>query len=1048
MAFDGGTRVSARTQELRIATTMTGGVSLAVWMGGVAREINLLAQASRWRRVGGPMPAHNRLSEPATASLELYARLLDLLDMVVEVDVLSGTSAGGINASLLASSRVTGSDLGGLRELWLDLGSLLDLLRDPTEASTPSLLYGDERMYAALARHLPELASGPFPPTTSPPSTTLYVTTTLLSGETSRFTDAFGTLVQDVDRRGLFTFTESDLADPVNAPALALAARSSASFPAAFEPSFLPFGGDVATAGLPDRPDMARYANITRSHWASDGGLLDNRPIDVLLRRIFDRRARRPVRRVLLFVVPSSGPAPDLVDEVPLDRVGEPLGLLDGLLKDLTAMTTQSISADLRAIRAHQDRMDARTDTRLRLVELASRLPQGSRLLTPSVLTDYRALEAARQSRELVSALLRQLSTWPPESASPATARADSVPQGWGRDLAAGGHAERVCRRSVASSIESRWSVVKGPSLPDSTADFARFDQAAYDLAKGCALAVVGAASPLASSDEQVTALAAVTEGIHAASGRPARQDMLGLVRSVCAEHEVRAGTLAEAAQRFATTYLDTTGVTAGMWRGLAEVFVHHRRALTDLVAPGEQDHAPTGRRDERLRRARSELGAYLAYLAPADGPEDVARRLFDLAVTLRAMLPVEPDPEQSVALVQVSADTRSLLAPGRQTAARKLTGMQFHHFGAFYKRSWRLNDWMWGRLDGAGWLVHVLLEPRRVQQIVDLRADQRDTGPGGPESGARWFLRQLTDLGVPEIPAGGYRVAAPTGASDEHTLTEQDLLDELAFLDDDTRELPPSLPRTSLWLAQVWQHRVLDEELGELAATVLDPQPGKPPDWSPARSRAWATRVREARPGQQRYALLGENPVADETFAGDKGSPLMARTISKAAATASGALGSVRQLPGVVKPPVGTVRTLTLGGYRVVNLAKGMARSVILAGAVLLVLGVAAAIQSGTVLGVTGLVMAAVGGYLLVLGTWQFSSRLLFALLSVTLVGAVLALATPVVRTWLFGTRTDPGLVGMHAYWLGAQWWHPLIVVGAVALLVTVVASARPSRR
>ena len=30
------------TQEVRFATTMTGGVSLAIWMAGVAREINLL----------------------------------------------------------------------------------------------------------------------------------------------------------------------------------------------------------------------------------------------------------------------------------------------------------------------------------------------------------------------------------------------------------------------------------------------------------------------------------------------------------------------------------------------------------------------------------------------------------------------------------------------------------------------------------------------------------------------------------------------------------------------------------------------------------------------------------------------------------------------------------------------------------------------------------------------------------------------------------------------------------------------------------------------
>lgn len=282
-------------------------------------------------QAGGTFPTNSQLTNESAASLRLYAQLIDLLDMVVDVDILSGTSAGGINAALLASSRVTGSDLGGIRDLWLDLGALTELLRDPRDKKTPSLLYGDERIFAALAKRLPKLATGPFPPTTFPeaartPSTTLYITTTLLAGETSRFTDSFGTLVQDVDRRGLFTFTETDLARPDTAPALALAARSSASFPLAFEPSFLPFTKGTAKKGeVPARPAMAPFTSLTRPHWVSDGGLLDNRPIGVLFKRIFDRPARRPVRRVLLFVVPSSGPAPDPMHEPPPDNVDEPL---------------------------------------------------------------------------------------------------------------------------------------------------------------------------------------------------------------------------------------------------------------------------------------------------------------------------------------------------------------------------------------------------------------------------------------------------------------------------------------------------------------------------------------------------------------------------------------------------------------------------------------------------------------------------------------------------------------------------------------------------
>src|SRR5689334_2043134 len=71
--------------------------------------------------------------------------------------------------------------------------------------------------------------------------TKLFVTTTLLTGETSRFTDAYGTQVSDVDHHGLFTFTEAQLHDDAGDHALALAARCSASYPFAFEPSFVPF---------------------------------------------------------------------------------------------------------------------------------------------------------------------------------------------------------------------------------------------------------------------------------------------------------------------------------------------------------------------------------------------------------------------------------------------------------------------------------------------------------------------------------------------------------------------------------------------------------------------------------------------------------------------------------------------------------------------------------------------------------------------------------------------------------------------------------------
>src|SRR5262245_15449931 len=110
----------AGTEELRFATVMTGGVSLAIWMGGVARELNLLEQASR-RRVltaadrTAPEPPGSTASDGAPELLDLYGRLLEMLDLTVDVDVLSGTSAGGINAAFLGVARARGLDIGGLR---------------------------------------------------------------------------------------------------------------------------------------------------------------------------------------------------------------------------------------------------------------------------------------------------------------------------------------------------------------------------------------------------------------------------------------------------------------------------------------------------------------------------------------------------------------------------------------------------------------------------------------------------------------------------------------------------------------------------------------------------------------------------------------------------------------------------------------------------------------------------------------------------------------------------------------------------------------------
>jgi hypothetical protein len=50
-----------------------------------------------------------------------------------------------------------------------------------------------------------------------------------------------------------------------------------------------------------------------------------------------------------------------------------------------------------------------------------------------------------------------------------------------------------------------------------------------------------------------------------------------------------------------------------------------------------------------------------------------------------------------------------------RHEPGAKLAGLQLGHFGGFLKRSWRANDWMWGRLDAVDHITQLLLSPNRL---------------------------------------------------------------------------------------------------------------------------------------------------------------------------------------------------------------------------------------------------------------------------------------------------------------------------------------------
>ena len=89
---------------------------------------------------------------------------------------------------------------------------------------------------------------------------------------------------------------------------------------------------------------MAGFANMTRSHWTADGGLLANRPLTPLLDQVFAQPAQGQVRRVLAFVVPDGGGTsrPAAVPEP--DTWGRPPTMAGAIKQDLGAQLSQSIA--------------------------------------------------------------------------------------------------------------------------------------------------------------------------------------------------------------------------------------------------------------------------------------------------------------------------------------------------------------------------------------------------------------------------------------------------------------------------------------------------------------------------------------------------------------------------------------------------------------------------------------------------------------------------------------------------------------------------------
>ena len=260
------------------------------------------------------------------------------------VDVLAGTSAGGINSIYLAKALANDQNIDQLKNLWVTEGDIHVLINDGQSLKNttlqrqkpPQSLLNSRRMYLKLLAALDAMDTDERKQR-SPlvDELDLYVTATDIRGMTLpiRLADA---VVFERRHRNVFHFkyaTVRATGNDVNEfrkelnPFLAFAARTTSSFPFAFEPVRLSDIRDLLDhsdehrAGKekfrPDSPLIRRFFqdNLTEDievgsvnydlRSFADGGYLDNKPFSYATRFLMRRTPMVPIDRKLIYIEPS-----------------------------------------------------------------------------------------------------------------------------------------------------------------------------------------------------------------------------------------------------------------------------------------------------------------------------------------------------------------------------------------------------------------------------------------------------------------------------------------------------------------------------------------------------------------------------------------------------------------------------------------------------------------------------------------------------------------------------------------------------------------------
>lgn len=712
-----------RQKELRIALVCYGGISLAVYMHGVTKELWHLARASR------DVQGNSEGSRGVEAVYRrLLRRLADQHNLKLRVlpDILSGASAGGINALFLAQAIHSGQSLDPLTELWLceaDVEKLTDpdarplwrfgkfwfqpfvlwLLRRPGNAVSESVApetraevrrkvsqfvrgrwfeppFSGAGFSALLERALSAMAKSPAGKPLLPPGhpLDLFVTATDFRGHLSLLRLHSPPIAEESEHRVPISFLsrvpaipDQDMADPLE---LVFAARATASFPGAFPPSTLEEIDDLAAktgrewTGRSDFIERVLPAQLAQGRLEGlallDGSVLNNKPFEGAIQALQGRPAQREVDRRFVYIDPH----PHRVEAVS-EQDKTPVGFFASILGSLSTIPREQ------PIRDNLEVLETQTRDALRLQRLLTTLrPQVDatveKLFGRTFFLDHPTPKRLRAWRQKAQAAAAEQAGYAFEAYSQAklagiVARlahllCEAAPKLSRLDH---GAVEAVLREELIRRGLDTLSAGGGTLKPEAVA-FLRAHDIAFRIRRLRLLARRVVRDWEVDPELSGEALDNARETIY---------DVLALYF----EREGTSGLGAD----FAAAAQESLADPATALDMLAE-----RRLLPDVDDRAEELIAEMLEGlPQQLRRMM--LLTYLGFPF-----YDTATLALSPNESLTEYDPVKVD--------RISPEDAKSIRDGGTAAT--LRGTEFYNFGAFFSRAYRENDYLWGRLHGA----------------------------------------------------------------------------------------------------------------------------------------------------------------------------------------------------------------------------------------------------------------------------------------------------------------------------------------------------------